>query len=238
MAEIADAASFPQAATLPDIGAQGRCSELKPFNRDEQIWWAFRCGLEKSLGRAVEPRLVELHARLRGWGPLEVAGFVGGYYAGLAQGGKEALTRYQKSTADFVRDALLLAKDSFSTVYDWQTISDMYTFLQATPGVPEQAEALRSLADTFRKDHPEFANAFRLLALGGTAVEALVDWLETDPDARSKIAVALFEWMGEVLGAEADQLLRASGDAYALGSRAGMLVGNVVGEIVLLIYGF
>ena len=114
----------------------------------------------------------------------------------------------------------------------------MQTFYGAAPGSEAQAQALEETAKYFEREYPGFADALNAVAMVVIAMQAVSRWIDTTPDAGTKVAVAVASSLGKVLGDEAATLVSFAGSPRRLGEELGDLCGNATVEIALLVLGF
>lgn len=211
---------------------------LMPYHRDDRIWWAFHCGIKRSLKESENSALERMVEKLGRWSLVEVGQFAQAYHLGVGLGCGEALARYYKDMVSLVRSVLGAALDGADAAYDIEVYKRMQAVYGAPPGSEAQKEALANLGDYFTAEYPSFAAAIRGVALLSAALEALIKWIKTDPAATWRIAVAISSSMGQVIGAEAGDLLAVADSADKLGMATGKLLGNATTELALLVLGY
>jgi hypothetical protein len=69
-------------------------------------------------------------------------------------------------------------------------------------------------------------------------MQAVSRWIDTTPDAGTKVAMAVASALGAILGEEAATLVSYAGSPRQLGEELGLLCGNATIEVALLVLGF
>jgi hypothetical protein len=209
-----------------------------PFDRDDRIWWAFHCGIERSLKESENIALARLLEKLGRWSSVDVGQFAQAYQLGVGLGCGEALARYYKDIVSLVRSVLGAAADLANATYDPEIYLGMQAVYGAAPGSEGQRHALADLRAYVTVTAPKLAEGLAVVAMITAGVEALHQWIKTTPEATSEILVALSSAMGQAIGAEAGTLLAVADSPQKLGTETGRLIGNACTELALIILGF
>ena len=233
---MADAPVSPDAL----VSARGAdlelpCRHIAPWPRDERLWWAMKCGLERQ--GASHARLEALVVRLRDYSAADTLKAAQAFQVGALLGVKTAFERYYTDVSTLIRRTLFGLKDAFSTVYDPQPYVDALKVLDAPPGSAEYLHALEETQRNLRSLHPDVSDALRLVAMAILAMNAFSVWLETHERAVADLATMAAESMGTLIGAELERARSVVDSPELFGGFVGELTGEVAGEIVTLIYG-
>jgi hypothetical protein len=214
------------------------CPELAPWEWDEKIFWAFRCGLRRTLKRAPSAALEELVRKLEAWPRAGIPVFGLSFQTGLQNGVWEASVRYYQDLTALVRGGLLAPAQLFDATYDPEAYRLLDQFLRAEPGSGDQADALEAMAAYFSGEYPELAAALRILGIVSAALSAFSEWLANAADAKVRIAMAVSSSAAQVIGTEAATFVAHASSPARLGLELGRLIGNASVEVALIILGF
>jgi len=214
------------------------CNRPMPWEKEQRAWWAFSCAAERSLQQTPSQAASRLVSQLQTWELADAVVFGIAYDRGFLAGAHQALARYRDDLQAMVRMLITAPAQLFDASFDPQNYSNMQTFYGTTPGSEAQAQALEEMAKYFEREYPGFADALNAVAMVVIAMQAVSRWIDTTPDAGTKVAIAVASALGKVLGDEAATLVSFAGSPRRLGEELGDLCGNATVEIALLVLGF
>jgi hypothetical protein len=214
------------------------CDRPQPWEKDQRAWWAFSCAAERALQQSPSAAASRMVLQMQTWTLPDVVAFGASYDRGFLGGAKTALDRYHEDLKAMVRTLVTAPAELFDATFDPQNYVNMQSFYGKEPGSAAQAEALVEMATYFEHEYPGFADALNAVAMVAVAMQVVSTWIETTPDAGTKVAITVSSALGKMLGEEAATLASYAGSPRQLGEELGRLCGTATIEVALLTLGF